>query len=89
MSSIEWLEPYILLVTQFVVGEVTAGQFEASYMDMFKNESREIPDDIYDVLNDLFSDVDAYCGDPDLRGDEDLDELTLLSRAKEALRKLT
>ena len=89
MSTIEWLEPYILLITQFVAGDVTADQFEASYMDMFKNESREIPDDIYDVLNDLFSDLDVYCGDPDLRDDEDLDESALLSSAEEALRKLT
>ena len=58
---------------------------EALYADMFKNEKREFPQDVYDVLNELFCDVDAYCGDPELRDDEDLDDEQLLNCAKKAL----
>lgn len=89
MSTVKWLEQYILLITQFVAGDITPSQFEVSYMNLFKNEEKELPEDIYDVLNGLFSDVDAYCGDLELRDDEDLDEEQLLSSAKEALRKLS
>jgi len=89
MSTIEWLERYILLITQFVAGDITASQFEVSYLKIFKDEANEVPEDIYDVLNGLFSDVDAYCGDPELRDDDDLGDEELLSSAKEALKKLT
>jgi len=88
MSTIEWLEQYILLITQFVTGDITASQFEVSYLEMFKNEAKELPEDTYDVLNSLFSDVDAYCGDPELRDDDDLCDEELMSSAKEALKKL-
>jgi len=89
MSTIEWLEQYILLITQFVTGDITASQFEVSYLEMFKNESRELPEDIYNVLNGLFSDVDAYCGDPELRDDDDLGDEELLGSARDALKKLS
>lgn len=89
MSTIEWLKQYILLITQFVTGDITASQFEVLYLKMFKGEARELPKDVYDVLNGLFCDVDAYCGDTELRDDGDLGDEELLISAKEALKKLT
>jgi len=89
MSTIKWLKQYILLITQFVAGDITASQFEVSYLKMFKDETRELPEDVYDVLNGLFCDVDAYCGVPELRDDDDLSDEDLLISAKEALKKLT
>ena len=56
---------------------------------MFKEETRVLPEDVYDALNNLFLDVDAYCGDVSLRDDEDLDEEDLVASVKEALKKLT
>lgn len=89
MSTTERLEQYVLLINQFVSGSISTSQFEVSYLDMFKSEKKEFPQDTYNVLNELFSDVDAYCGDPCLRDDEDLDDEQLLSRATEALKKLS
>ncbi len=83
------IEKYILLITQFVLDEITASQFEMLYLEMFKDEMDGLPEDIYDVLNNLFSDIDAYCGDPDLRDGEDLDDKELLASAKKALKRLT
>lgn len=71
-----------------MTGEITAPQFEVSYLNMFKNESEILPEEVYDVLNELFLKVDAYCNDPNLRNDEDLDDHELLESAKEALAKL-
>ena len=82
------VEKYILLITQFVTGEITPSQFEGSYLEMFKNEKIQFPEHVYDVLNKLFSDVDSYCEDPDLRDDEDLGSEELLNSAKEALDSL-
>lgn len=82
------IEKYIFLITRFVTGEITAVQFEASYLKMFKNESMILPEETYDVLNELFLCVDEYCNDPDLRDEEDLGDSELLESAKEALSKL-
>ena len=82
------LEHYTLLLSQFIHSEITAYQFETSYIKMFKNESGEISDEIYNTLNDLFSDVDAYCDNLNLRDDNDLDEAELMGSAKKALKKL-
>ena len=79
---------YKVLLNQFVSGEVSAPHFEAAFLEMFKNESSIFPEDIYDVLNNLFIDVDAYCGDESLRDDNDLDDKGLLASAKVALDKL-
>jgi len=39
---------YILLLTQFVAGDITADQFEHSYLEMFKNEKEKFPENVYD-----------------------------------------
>lgn len=82
------IEQYLLTITQFVAGEITASQFESRYLEMFKNEADHFPEHVYDALNKLFSDVDCYCGDPHLRDDEDLDDEELLGSAKQALESL-
>ena len=84
----ESIEKYVLLITEFVIGVISASQFEQSYLDMFKRENNELPGRIYDVLNSLFLDVDAYCDDPSLRDEYDLDDNQLLECAKAALGKL-
>lgn len=82
------IEQYILLITRFVAGEITASQFESRYLEMFKNEADQFPEHAYDALNKLFSDVDCYCSDPHLRDDEDLNDEELLGSAKHALESL-
>ena len=82
------IEQYILLITQFVTGEITASQFESRYLEMFKTETVQFPENEYDALNKLFSDVDTYCGGPDLRDDGDLGDEELLGCAKRALESL-
>jgi len=83
------IEKYILLLSQFIADEITGLEFEDLFLEMFKSESNILPNYAYDALNKLFLDVDSYCGDPDLRDDEDLDDEMLEVSAKEALKKLT
>ncbi len=82
------LDKYILLLSQFVTGEITASKFGTQYLELFKNETESFSEDTYDVLNNLFSDADAYCEDPSLRDDEDLNDDELLASVKKALEKL-
>jgi len=81
-------EKYAVLIERFVSGEISASEFEVSYLDAFKNEDFGFDQDVYEILNFLFSDVDAYCSDPDLRDNDDLDEEQLLNSAKKALIEL-
>ena len=82
------LKKYILLLTQFVSGEITAIQFEKIYLKTFLKEEEIFSERVEDILNDLFFDVEDYCQYPDLRDEGDLDEEGLLRNAKNALDKL-
>ncbi|WP_370656184.1 colicin immunity domain-containing protein [Paracoccus wurundjeri] len=78
-------DAYICLCDQ----KIPADEFENSYMRMFKNESQLFSDSEFNILNDLFFDVDSYCSNLDLKDNDDIDEEELLARAKNALVALT
>lgn len=82
------LAPYRKLIEQFLNNQISALDFEREYLDMFKNDTTEWPEAEYDVLNDLFGDVDAFCADPELRDPGDLDEEQLRQQAKIAIQRL-
>ena len=87
MNEVDFvLEEYVSKIRQFVDGDITACQFEESYLKIFKNEEKVLPEDVFEVLNELFTDVDSFCSDPELRDDEDLDDAELLNRAEVALK---
>jgi hypothetical protein len=56
---------------------------------MFKNDEARWLEEEYDVLNDLFRDLESFCADPELRGRDDLDEEQLRQRAEIAIEKLS
>ena len=85
MTTEEPLDKYISLLNQFVSGAITAPEFEMSYLEMFKHDETDIPIFAWRVLNELFLDTDAYCADPDLRDEDDLDEKQLLASAQRTL----
>lgn len=49
-------------------------------------EIKEFSSDTYSILNDLYSSVDAYCHDPNIRELGDLDDEELLVCAKKHLK---
>lgn len=79
---------YISLITSFVDGNLPVCDFEKQYLDMFKNEAGTLTEVQYDALDFLFSSVDAFCADDDLRDDDDIDEKQLLEDARITLSKL-
>lgn len=88
MTPARTLDDYINLIGRFVAGHLSAPEFATEYFALMGTESTFWPTATYDILNDLFADVDAYCADPTIRSANDLDEAQLGSAAAEALRKL-
>lgn len=78
------------LIRLFLSGAVNATAFETLYLSIFASEPLGLAEDVYEVLNGLFLDVDAFCPDPLLRDEQedDIDEETLRQRCKLALCKL-
>ena len=54
------MRAYLALITAFVNGQLTADQFESIYVALFKCDPGGRPEAIFDVLDALFGDVDAY-----------------------------
>jgi len=79
---------YINLVRGFLNKEMDAGTFERSYLNMFKNEKEFLPTNVFEILDSLFADVDAFCSNPEFCRDEDLNEELLRDSCAEALKKL-
>jgi hypothetical protein len=93
MSSV--YQDYGLLLKQFLQGEMSAEEFQIAYLHQFKNESRQFDEALFEVLDTLFGDVDAFCADPDKRAELDaqipgfyLDESELRQRVAHASEQL-
>jgi len=83
------LDPYINLMRSFVENRITVNEFERSYLSMFKADTNSWTEAEYENLNNLFSEVDAFCADPELRDENDIDEDQLREAAKMTLAKLS
>ncbi len=83
---------YVNLIDDFQFEKIDAKQFEKDFLQIFKNdeESIDYSEEILDILDTLFSAVDDYCNDPQLRSQlpRSLDEKDLLVAAKLAVERL-
>lgn len=82
---------YGLLLQGFLTGTMSAVDFQRAYLDRFKNESRKLDDALFEVLDELFGDVDAFVADPNLLANLDvenpgfyLDEKALRKKVSQA-----
>ncbi|WP_218080638.1 colicin immunity domain-containing protein [Anthocerotibacter panamensis] len=82
------LETYSNLIGLFLDRAIDVHEFEKNYLNLFKEDSNQWSVEVYSILNDLFSDIDAFCGDPDLLETEDLSEDDLRLRCTLAFNKL-
>jgi hypothetical protein len=55
------------LVRRFVIGEISADEFETDYLARFKDDPNQVIGEEFDILDELFADVDDYVSDPTLR----------------------
>jgi hypothetical protein len=84
----EATKQYVDLIQAFLSGDLGAESFESRYLDTFKNQQAFLPEPVFAILDQLFGDVDAFCSDPSLRTEDDLDESQLRERSREALIRL-
>ena len=68
--------------------QVAAEEFQLRYLNAFKKDRRMFSDDIFAILNGMFSDCDFFNSNRALRGPKDLDEAQLLEACKTAYGKL-
>jgi Bacterial self-protective colicin-like immunity len=61
------LEKYRDLIRRFVIGEISADEFETDYLARFKDDPNQVIGEEFDILDELFADVDDYVSDPTLR----------------------
>ena len=83
------LKPYDDLLSSFVKNDISAVDFESQYLSLYKGDTNLFSDEEFLILDELFGDVDAFVGDPNLRDPGDLDEVELHKRVMLALEKLT
>lgn len=82
------IRSYIDLITDFVGGRLSAGEFESRYLTKFTNDPSDDIGETFLILDRLFADVDEYNENPELRGVHGIDEFTLRERSKTALDQL-
>jgi hypothetical protein len=83
---------YRLLFNRFLAGTIPVAEFQAMYLDRFKNEKRWLGDELYELLESVFGDVDSFSTDPELltkNPDFYLDERTLREKIQSAATRLS
>lgn len=81
------LRPYLELLEAFLEARTTIVEFERRYLDLFKADNQIRPEAVFEILDGLFADVDAYS--MEFGEDEDnLTEAQLRERASRAHREL-
>jgi Bacterial self-protective colicin-like immunity len=61
------LEAFRDLIRRFAIGEISADEFETDYLARFKDDPNQVVGEEFDILDELFADVDDYVSDPTLR----------------------
>lgn len=81
------LRPYLELLEAFLGAKMTTAEFERRYLELFKADDEIRPDPVFEILDRLFADIDAYS----MEFGEEKDSLTdaqLRARAAGAYREL-
>lgn len=82
------LDEHVDLMEAFLSGRLPVDRFERQYLDLYSSDATIRGDTIFRIIDDVFFAVDEYCGDPDLRGEYEIDEDQLRERVRAALRAL-
>lgn len=76
-------------ISRFAHGEISASEFESDYLRLFTTDRNQVLGREFNILDRLFSDVDEYTSDPELRSRAGgLNDEELRACAQEAYQKL-
>nr|WP_263020764.1 colicin immunity domain-containing protein [Natronobiforma cellulositropha] len=76
------------MIGRYRAGELDAETFTETYLETFKTETGGLSEATYRILQTLFAEADAYCADPALRDEWDIDEAELREAVADADTKL-
>lgn len=66
---------YIILIKSYLLGFSDICLFEKEYYNLFKNDDKtDYTKKEYDFINGVFSTLDSYCSNPELRDENDLND---------------
>lgn len=82
------LSQYIDIIESFLRNEIDALTFETTYLEVFKKDHTLWQDDVFEILNQLFTDLDVFNVDPSLHDEGDLNESELREQAAIAVNGL-
>jgi hypothetical protein len=75
------ISQYIDLIQEFVSGRISHKIYSKRYWSLFQNDPRMFPQDIYELLNNLFTDIDVCEEEESLREDYGISREQLLENA--------
>jgi hypothetical protein len=88
-------DDYQELLARYLDGAIASREFQEVFLAKFKHEARELPVAVFDVLDALFGDVDAFCPEASLLAELNranpnyyLDERMLRQRVSEVRKSL-
>ncbi|MDC6171319.1 colicin immunity domain-containing protein [Paucibacter sp. XJ19-41] len=87
-----FLVDYGLLLEQFLHGAISVEEFHTTYLDRFKNEAEQLNEPLFELLDELFGDVDSFTTDQQLLTDSPgfyLDEVRLREKVQLAAVRLS
>lgn len=82
---------YRLLLNRFLEGAISAEEFQHVYLTRFKSEEKILDEPLFELLDGLFGDVDAFTADQELLAENPefyLDEEALRGKTAQALKRL-
>lgn len=84
MCSKESLTTLLELIMIFISGNMSAPEFEENYLNAWRNyrdfdSIDEVDENTQKYVDRIFTILDAYCHNPELRDESDLDDAKLLS----------
>jgi Bacterial self-protective colicin-like immunity len=85
------LADYGLLLEKFLSGAISVEEFQATYLDRFKNEE-QLHGPMFELLDELFGDVDSFTTDQQLLNENPgfyLDEVGLRERVRRVANRLS
>ncbi|MCP5468589.1 MAG: hypothetical protein H7A32_04905 [Deltaproteobacteria bacterium] len=87
------IDNFLDLMKKLVMKKISGPHFEKKYLEMSRafrdNEDYlEVPEEIRLLISHVFVSVDAYCSDPTIRDENDIDENQLREEVKTELLKI-
>ena len=83
---------YKALLDRFMEKAIPVEEFQTIYLELFKNETRQLSEPLFALLDGLFGDIDSFSADPYLLAEQPdyyIDEAQLREKVKVVANRLS